>query len=443
MIGALMPLLIFSLWTPSIFCADEKPPEKPLKRYRREPPAYHRPIKQSYGPPPRRKPKPVYGPPPRPVYGPPSKPKPVYGPPSKPVYSAPPSFSYEAPSYHPPTLSYGAPPPSYHGQGAPSSNYGAPSPSYGTPSSSYGAPSSSYGAPSSGYGPPVPSYSRPSPPSTSYGVPIHYSPPSNSYGPPSHSYGPPLSFGPPPLQPSHTYGPPSHSYGPPSSSYGAPSHFQGYESQTTSYSHSSPNYGVPEVTYHPTYEIPQRFSNHQLHYDTSSASYGTPGALNSYGIPATQHEPPLQYDHHISSYNGPHQRTEEVLSSEDVFSSLTDPYNADGSNNYVKFEDTTSSTKVVKLKAPDPTVSYGKTETSTKVPNHNYDGPGVQDESLEIFINDRKKQLEKLKNFYKTKNFENYSDDVEVQKSHSFDYYAGKSHTVSEKRAPQQHQRHH
>ncbi|XP_063928685.1 uncharacterized protein LOC135141482 [Zophobas morio] len=380
--------ILLSIWTWIPPCSAETNSSTLPSRLKREPPIYHS-IKHSYGPPPRRKPKPIYGPPPRPVYGPPSKPKPVYGPP-KPIYG-------------PPTPVYGPPKPVY---GPPPTNYAPPS--FHPPSPSYGPPSFQPSVPSSGYGAPSPSYSPPVPPSASYGVPVQYAPPSSNYGPPPsyNSYGPP----------------PSQSYGAP------PSHFSGYESQTTSYSHSSPSYGIPEVTYHQAYDIPQNFHTHPLTYDTSSASYGTPGALNSYGVPATQHEAPIHYD-------SPYHRTEQVAPSGEVFSSITDPYSADGSNNYVKFDETTRNT-LVKLEAPDPTVTYGKVETTSKVPNHNYDGPGVQDDSLETYINDRKKQLQKLKHFYKLKNLDNYSSDVEVQKSHSFDFYGGKSHGLNEKRVP-------
>ncbi|EFA11167.2 hypothetical protein TcasGA2_TC004774 [Tribolium castaneum] len=385
-------ILVLAISMAPIISTDAK--TAALKRPKREPPIY-RPIKHSYSPPPRRKPRPIYGPP-RPVYGPPSKPKPVYGPP-KPVYGPPkPVYGPPKPVYGPPSYSYHAPAP------AP-----APAPSYGPPPSSYGAPVQSYGPPEPSYGPPAPSYG---PPAQSYGPPApSYGPPAPSYGPPEPSYGPPPapSYGPPPAQ----------SYGPPAG------HYSGYESQTTSYSHSSPSYGVPEV-YQPSYDIPPNFNSHPLTYDTSSASYGTPGALNSYGVPATQHEAPIQH-YDFSSYS---HRTEEVPN-EEFHASYSDPYSADGSSNYVKFEESTK-----KLHAPDPTVSYGKSETTTKVPNHNYDGPGVQDDSLVHYVNDRKKQLQKLKNYYKFKNSDYSTSDIEIQKSHSYDFYAGKSNGFGEKR---------
>ncbi|XP_044256963.1 extensin-like [Tribolium madens] len=388
------PLIIFVLAISLTLGISTESTSSSLKRTKREPPIY-RPIKYSYSPPPRRKPRPVYGPP-RPVYGPPSKPKPVYGPP-KPVYGPPkPVYGPPKPVYGPPSYSYEAP--SYH----------AP------PPSSYGPPSTSYGAPSH-YSPPAPSYG---PPQQSYG------PPAPSYGPPAQSYGPPEpSYGPPPAP---SYGPP------PAPSYGPPSgHYSGYESQTTSYSHSSPSYGVPEV-YQSSYEIPPSFNSHPLTYDTSSASYGTPGALNSYGVPATQHEAPIHYD--VSSYS---HRTEEVPN-EEFHASYSDPYSADSSSNYVKFEESTK-----KLQAPDPTVTYGKIDTTTKVPNHNYDGPGVQDDSLVHYVNDRKKQLQKLKNYYKFKNPDYSTSDIEIQKSHSYDFYGGKSNGLDENRNHHFRQHHH
>lgn len=426
------------------FCDDEI-----FKRLKREPPIF-RPAKV-YGPPRRR---PVYGPP-RQIYGPS---RPVYGPPLKPKYG-PPSINYGTPfNYAAPASNYGAPSSNY---GAPSSGYGAPSPSYGAPPPSYGSPSPSYGAPSFAYGAPgiapapVPTYNAPpvayKPPSANYGVPSsnygapssNYGPPASSYsapapffGPPSGSYASPSSYGVPtsnypprifntissnygaPPQPSFNYGAPQQpnyvapSYGPPpqqSQTYGSPysQPTHGYESVSSSY--ATPSFGYQASS--PTYEAPVNYNNHPLTYDSSTASYDTPGALTSYGTPASHHEP-SNYRVQPELYN-PYKRTNPTDYIDDSFAefdtqremymspSLSANKIRDGPSKMKGKEQLNikSNIKSDNQKYVDEIDKYlTKPHEGNRPANHNYDGPGVDGEfPLPTFTNSKKSTIKSKK----------------------------------------------
>lgn len=317
---------------------------------------------------------------PKPVYGPPQKFKPIYGPP-RPTFRP-----LRPPIYRPPKPVYGPPKPVY---GPP--NYRPPKPIYGPP------PASNYGPPIDGLKP----TDTPKPPHViiegSYGPPEYIYRPKPVYGPPQPTYGEPsltdedlkpiletvLADDLPPERP--IYQPPSTSYGTPhneipswypSNEYGPP-HVKELEPQPTSFSHTPNNYvsnGAPHK-----YEIPGGFGDYPLEYDSQSASYNTHGALNSYGELVSPHSfLPVDHKQPFNRCFGPN--------------NCKDPLTGEESQNYVKFQNN----------EPPPIFFTHKNETTTQVPNHNYNGQGIEEESVIKTITKQKNNLQNTKNRYKT-----------------------------------------